>query len=371
MDQRKRRVENLVIDVDFWRGRRVFLTGHTGFKGAWMALLLRSLGSEIFGFSLAPEHENGMFNVAAVENDVNHCIGDIRDMVALRTALEAANPDIVIHMAAQALVRQSYDDPVETYATNIMGTVNLLEAIRSLTSVRAVIVVTSDKCYENSGSLRAFRETDPMGGYDPYSSSKGCAEIVTAAYQRSFFQACTSPLIATVRAGNVIGGGDWARDRLVPDMMRAFIAGDIVRIRNPKAVRPWQHVMDPVIGYLTLAQHMVNEGRRYAEGWNFGPHEDSEVPVAELVQTLARHWGADARWQLDGGGHPHEATYLKLDCSKARALLGWHPVIGFDRAMQLSSDWYRAFRSNGDMRSLTLQQIDEVVTPLIDRKQAS
>jgi CDP-glucose 4,6-dehydratase len=274
-------------------------------------------------------------------------------------------------MAAQALVRQSYAEPVETYATNVMGTVNLLETARSRSNIRAIVVVTSDKCYENTGAMRGYRETDPMGGYDPYSSSKGCAEIVTGAYQRSFFQAETAALIATARAGNVIGGGDWSRDRLVPDIMRSFMAGDVVRIRNPGAIRPWQHVLDPVIGYLTLVQRLVQGGREFAEGWNFGPHQDSEVPVSVLMQTLAGRWGGDARWEHDKGDNPHEAAYLTLDCSKARTRLGWHPVIEFDRALQLTSQWYRAFHDGADMRAVTLQQIGAVVDPLIERQRAS
>jgi CDP-glucose 4,6-dehydratase len=371
MDRRESRVESLVIDPGFWRGRRVFLTGHTGFKGAWMALLLRSFGAEVYGFSLEPASEHGLFNAAGVQNDVDHRIGDVRDITALRTGLEAANPEIVVHMAAQALVRQSYDEPVETYATNVMGTVNLLEAARPLSRIRAIVVVTSDKSYENTGSLRGYRESDPVGGYDPYSSSKGCAEIVTAAYRRSFYQADKSALIATVRAGNVIGGGDWSRDRLVPDIMRSFMAGDVVRIRNPDAIRPWLHVLDPVIGYLMLAQRLVEGGREFAQGWNFGPHEESEVAVSVLVQKLARLWGEDARWELDEGDNPHEAAYLKLDCSKARTLLGWHPAIELDRALQLSSQWYRAFHEGADMRAATLQQINAIVAPPIEHQRAS
>lgn len=371
MDQRESRVESLVIDPNFWRGRRVFLTGHTGFKGAWMALLLRSFGAEIYGFSLAPESEHGLFVVAGLANDLNHRIGDIRDIAALRTAFEEANPEIVIHMAAQAIVRQSYGEPVETYATNVMGTVHLLEAARTLSCIRAIVVVTSDKCYENTGALRGYSESDPIGGHDPYSSSKGCAEIVTAAYRRSFFQTAAAPLVATARAGNVIGGGDWARDRLVPDIMRSFMAGDVVRIRNPAAIRPWQHVLDPVIGYLTLVERLFQRGREFAESWNFGPHQDSEVPVSVLVQKLASRWGADARWALDTGDNPHEAAYLKLDCEKARTRLGWCPVIDFGHALQLTSQWYRAFQGGADMRALTLQQISAVVAPLIENQRAS
>lgn len=360
-----------MIDPGFWLGRRVFLTGHTGFKGSWMALLLRSFGAEVFGFSLPPESEHGLFNIAGVQNDVHHRIGDIRDLADLRSALAEAKPDVVIHMAAQALVRLSYDEPVETYATNVMGTVNLLEAARTVAGVKAIVVVTSDKCYENTGQLRGYVETDPMGGYDPYSSSKGCAEIVTAAYQRSFYQAETMPPVATARAGNVIGGGDWARDRLVPDIMRSFMADEVGRIRNPAAIRPWQHVLDPIIGYLTLVQRLVQGGRQFAEGWNFGPHADSEVPVSVLVQKLAGHWGADARWGLDEGDNPHEAAYLKLDCNKARTRLHWNPVIDFDQALRLSSDWYRAFHQGADMRAVTLQQIKEIVSPWVKNQRAS
>ncbi|MBC7578500.1 MAG: CDP-glucose 4,6-dehydratase [Tardiphaga sp.] len=360
-----------MIDPGFWRQRRVFLTGHTGFKGAWMALLLRSFGAEVYGYSLEPDSEHGLFNAAGVKNDVHHRIGDIRDLADMRAALAEARPSVVIHMAAQALVRLSYDEPVETYATNVMGTVNLLEAARSVEGIEAILVVTSDKCYENTETLRGYVETEAMGGYDPYSSSKGCAEIVTAAYQRSFFQSEKSALVATARAGNVIGGGDWSKDRLVPDIMRSFMAAAVVQIRNPNAIRPWQHVMDPVIGYLTLVQRLVQGGKKFAEGWNFGPHEDSEVPVSVLVKTLATHWGADARWAIDKGEHPHEAGYLKLDCTKARTRLDWHPVIEFDRGLKLSSEWYRAFHGGADMRAVTLQQINEIVAPLTGNRRAS
>lgn len=367
MGRWKSSVESLVIQPNFWRGRRVFLTGHTGFKGAWMAMLLRAMGAEVHGFALPPDSVDGLFSVAAVDADVHHRVGDIRDLPLLRAALAEARPDTIIHMAAQALVRLSYEEPVGTFATNVMGTVNLLEAARSVPGVQAIVVVTSDKCYENVGAQRGYRETDPMGGYDPYSSSKGCAELVTSAYRRSFFQTDTSARVASARAGNVIGGGDWSRDRLVPDIMRAFIAGEVVRIRNPNAVRPWQHVLDPVIGYLTLVERMVAGGSRFAAGWNFGPHADSEVPVAQLVEKLAKQWGADARLQLDAGDNPHEAAYLTLDCSNAESDLNWHPTIGLDRALQLSAEWYRAFSAGSDMRAFTLRQIGTVMNPLFER----
>jgi len=356
-------LENLVIDPAFWRGRRVFLTGHTGFKGAWAATLLRSLGAEVFGFALPADDERGVFMKANVEHDIAHRIGDIRDLTDLQSAMADAKPSIVIHMAAQSLVRLSYDEPVETYATNVMGTVNLLEAVRHVIGVQATIIVTSDKSYENTGSPQGYREDDPMGGYDPYSSSKGCAELVTSAYRRSFFQNERATAIASARAGNVIGGGDWARDRLVPDIMRAFIAGDAVRIRNPAAVRPWQHVLDPVIGYLVLAERLVKDPREFSEGWNFGPQRASAVPVSTLVEVLVKKWGEGAKWERDGREHPHEASYLGLDCSKAEVQLSWKPLIGLDEALQLSVDWYRAFDKGADMRELTLRQIASVLEP--------
>ncbi len=361
MGERKSQMEAAVIDTAFWRNRRVFLTGHTGFKGAWMVLLLRSLGADVYGFSLPPEDDRGLFVQAGVERDVDHVIGDIRDLPHLQSALARAKPDVAIHMAAQSLVRPSYEDPVDTYSTNVMGTVNLLETLRRVSGVAAVVIVTSDKCYENTASTRGYRETDAMGGYDPYSSSKGCAEIVTSAYRRSFFQGERQTQIASARAGNVIGGGDWARDRLVPDLIRAFAAGKIVRIRNPASVRPWQHVMDPLLGYLTLAERLVRDGRAFSDGWNFGPHHESAVPVSVFAEKLARLWGGGARWELDDGDHPHEAAYLGLDCGRAESQLGWRSLIGLDRALQLTADWYRALAAGLDMRDFTRKQIGEVV----------
>ena len=361
MGHREGWLEGLVITAGFWRSRRVFLTGHTGFKGGWTALLLRSLGAEVCGLSLPPQNGNALFNVSRLRDDVAHRLGDIRDMATMRAALEAARPDIVIHMAAQALVRASYDDPVGTYTTNVLGTLNLLEAARLFPSIKAIVVVTSDKCYENAGSPRAYREDDPLGGHDPYSSSKGCAEIVTASYRRSFFQGEASTSIASARAGNVIGGGDWGLDRLVPDIMRAFMAGEAVRIRNPAAIRPWQHVMNPVMGYLMLAQRLFQGDKSFAEAWNFGPVEEKEITVSALVRGLAAHWGSDAHWVLDEADNPHEAAYLKLDCQKARTRLDWRPAIDFDLALKLSSEWYRAFHQGADMRTFTLQQIDTVL----------
>jgi CDP-glucose 4,6-dehydratase len=359
MGARYCKVENLVIDPDFWRDRRVFLTGHTGFKGAWMALVLHRLGAKVHGFALAPLSDRDIFVTAKVNRTLNDARGDIRDLASLQRALEASAPEIVIHMAAQSLVRRSYAVPVETYATNVMGTVHVLEALRSVPSVRAAVVVTSDKCYEDIGAAVGHLETDSFGGHDPYSSSKGCAEIVTNAYRRSFFQPNASLALASARAGNVIGGGDWAQDRLVPDAMRAFIAGKPLRIRNPHAERPWQHVLDPVLGYLVLAERLIEHGHAFAEGWNFGPSSGSEVPVATIAHALTRLWGNGAGFIVEEGPHPHEVDYLKLDCAKARSRLGWRALVELDDALRLSVEWYRALWDGRDVLALTLQQIDQ------------
>lgn len=348
------------MNRSFWAGKRVFLTGHTGFKGAWLCLLLSQLGAEVFGLALEPESDDGLFVAAAVEEMVHHTIGDIRDLAVLRKAIEAARPDIVVHMAAQPLVRRSYQEPVETYATNVMGTVHLLECVRSISTVRAVVIVTSDKCYENREWPWSYREADQLGGRDPYSNSKGCAEMVTAAYRDSFFQTDATARIATVRAGNVIGGGDWSMDRLVPDAMRAFISKQPLRIRNPSSVRPWQHVLDPLMGYLVLAERLLDEGKRFESGWNFGPHMDGEVSVAGLADALVRHWGEGSLWEWDDSQQPHEANYLKLDCSKARNLLGWRPLIDFEDAVRLTVDWYRAYQRGEDMRRISLEQSAQI-----------
>jgi CDP-glucose 4,6-dehydratase len=350
----------MVIDRAFWRGRHVLLTGHTGFKGAWMSMLLGSLGAKVHGFALPPE-EPSLFASCGVEADVVHHIGDVRDLDAVERALRAAAPEIVIHMAAQSLVQRSYAEPVATYATNVMGTVNVLEATRKATGVRAALIVTSDKCYENRGWERGYREADAFGGHDPYSSSKGCAEIVAAAYRRSFFAANDTCRVATVRAGNVIGGGDWARDRLVPDAMRAFGAGVPLSVRNPNSVRPWQHVLDPVLGYLRLAERLAGDEAAFADGWNFGPDAADSLPVSAVVDQLAKRWGESARWEHDTSGQWHpEAPQLRLDCTKARVDLGWTPQLGIDAALTLTVDWYRARHDGADMRAFTLDQIDQV-----------
>ena len=346
------------IEPTFWAGRRVFLTGHTGFKGAWLSLLLGRLGAMVTGYALPPNSEDDLFELAGIDADLRHREGDIRDLDGLSTALAGARPDIVIHMAAQALVRRSYNAPVETYATNVMGTVNVLEASRRAGGVTAIVVVTSDKCNDNREWVWGYREDEPLGGRDPYSNSKGCAELVTAAYRDSFL-AADGCRVATARAGNVVGGGDWSEDRLVPDAVRAFRRSLPLRIRHPKAVRPWQHVLEPVSAYLLLAQALAGpHGEDAANSWNFGPGADSEIEVGAVAGCLAALWGPEAAWEADAGPHPHEATFLKLDCAKARRQLGWWPVTDVEDALRLSVAWYRAHRDGSDMRSFTLGQVD-------------
>lgn len=348
---------------DFWQGKRVFLTGHTGFKGGWLSLWLQSLGAEVTGYALNPPTNPSLFEVAKVGDGMTSIVGDIRDLDMLQRSMKAANPDIVIHMAAQPLVRYSYANPVETYATNVMGTVHLFEAVRQCSNVRSVVNITTDKCYENREWDWGYRENEPMGGYDPYSNSKGCAELVTSAYRSSFFNpadyAKHGVALASVRAGNVIGGGDWAQDRLVPDTIDAFMNGRPVVIRNPHAIRPWQHVMEPLSGYLLLAERLYEQGPNYAEGWNFGPNDTDAKPVEWIVERLANLWGKGASWSLDMGEHPHEANYLKLDISKARNQLGWAPKLNLGEALELIVGWYRAYGADQSMQEVVLDQIQQ------------
>ena len=342
----------------FWQGRPVFVTGHTGFKGAWLSLWLQLLGAKVSGYSLDPVTQPSLFEEADVARGMTASLrADVRDLDALKGALRQAQPQVVFHMAAQSLVRESYADPVGTYATNVMGTVNVLEAARETPSAEAVVIVTSDKCYENRERDRGYREDEAMGGYDPYSSSKGCAELVTAAYRRSFFSGGAAAAVASARAGNVIGGGDWSKDRLVPDAMTSFIRGGKVRIRNPRAVRPWQHVLDPLGGYLTLAQRLVEQGRAAAEAWNFGPGDEDMQPVQYVVEELARRWGRGAAWEADTAAHPHEAGILKLDCGKARDGLGWRPRLALATALDWTVEWFDGHRGGKAARALTEDQI--------------
>jgi len=358
---RRGAVEEMAVNAAFWRGRRVFVTGHTGFKGAWLALWLHDLGAQVAGYALAPPTTPSLFELARVNEAVNSLEGDVRDPDRLQRAVTAARPEIVFHLAAQSLVRQSYEEPVATYATNVMGTVNLLEAVRRAPSVRVVVVVTSDKCYENRERELGYREDEPLGGYDPYSSSKGCAELVTAAYRRSFLsreEHGRAPIgVASARAGNVIGGGDWAKDRLIPDILEAFASGRPARIRNPRAVRPWQHVLEPAAGYLALAEALWNEREAYAGAWNFGPLDEDARPVSWIVERLGQRWGGGARWQVDAAPQPHEAGYLKLDCAKARERLGWRPKLALETALEWIVEWHRAYLGGGDTRQATAAQI--------------
>ena len=349
------------MNSDFWRGKRVLMTGHTGFKGGWLSLWLQAMGAKVVGYALDAPTNPSLFEVAEVGKGMTSIIGDIRDLEKLRAVFAEHKPEIVIHMAAQPLVRYSYIEPVETYSTNVMGTVNLLEAVRSIASVRAVVNVTSDKCYENREWIWGYRENEAMGGYDPYSSSKGCAELVASAYRNSFFNPAKYSehhvALANARAGNVIGGGDWADDRLIPDILNAISDGRPVVIRNPHAIRPWQHVLEPLCGYLQLAQKLYEEGTAYAEGWNFGPNDEDAKPVQWIVERLTQQWGDDASWERDNADHPHEAHYLKLDCSKAKMRLDWQPRWNLARTLEMIVAWQRAYMTKEDMKLKTLEQI--------------
>jgi CDP-glucose 4,6-dehydratase len=350
-----------MVDPAFWAGKRVFLTGHTGFKGSWMSLWLQEMGAKLTGFALAPPTTPSLFEEARVAERMTSIIGDIRDAGMLSGSLTEAQPDIVIHMAAQPLVRASYDDPVGTYATNVMGTAHLLEAVRKTPSVRAVCVVTTDKCYENREWAWGYREDEAIGGYDPYSSSKGCAELVVSAYRRSFFAGTGKAAIASGRAGNVIGGGDWATDRLVPDILRAIAASEPVVIRNPVSIRPWQHVLEPISGYLVLCQSLWSDPTTAATAWNFGPRDDDARPVKWIVERICGLWGTGATWTHDTSAQPHEAHYLKLDISKARAGLGWQPRWALAQALDEIVGWHHAWLSGTDMRVRSLEELARFV----------
>lgn len=347
------------VDPAFWRERRVLLTGHTGFKGSWLALWLQALGARITGFSSGVPTQPSLFELARVGDGMQSIEGDVRDPSAFDAAFAIARPEVVIHMAAQSLVRQSFAEPRATYEVNVMGTVNLLEAVRRDGAVRVVVNITSDKCYENREWEWAYREHEPMGGHDPYSSSKGCAELVTDAFRRSFFCTDASTRVATARAGNVIGGGDWAEDRLIPDLMRAALDGRPVRVRSPESVRPWQHVLNPLCGYLMLAQSLWSSPE-LAGGWNFGPAEEDARPVRWIVQRMAALWPQQLGWVEDAEPdrpHLHEARYLKLDSSRARSHLGWEPRWGLGDGLDATVAWYRALHAGEDVAALTETQI--------------
>jgi CDP-glucose 4,6-dehydratase len=345
-----------------WQGKRVFLTGHTGFKGGWLALWLARLGAEVRGYALDPATDPNLFTAARVGAIVDDLRGDIRDAATLQSAMRSFAPEVVFHLAAQPLVRASYDDPILTYETNVIGTARVLDAIRRSSSVRAVVCVTSDKCYDNKEWPWGYRESDPLGGYDPYSSSKACAELVSAAYRQSYFPVAKlsehGVALATARAGNVIGGGDWSADRLIPDLVRGFLSGQPVRIRRPNAIRPWQHVLEPLHGYIRLAEQLLARDPRFATAYNFGPSDDDARPVAWIAEKMTGFWGNGAKWVLDADPGAHEAGYLKLDASRARADLGWTPHLRLETALEWLVQWTRAWHSGADMHAFTLAQIE-------------
>lgn len=345
------------VNASFWAGKRVFLSGHTGFKGGWLSLWLQSIGAVVKGYALEPPTDPSFFEVARVATGMESELGDIRNLEKLKKSMSGFDPDIVLHLAAQPLVRDSYADPIGTYNTNVMGTAHVLEAVRTCDRVGAVVSVTTDKCYENREWPWGYREHEPMGGHDPYSSSKGCAELVTAAYRRSFFDQESSASIATARAGNVIGGGDWAKDRLIPDALRAFDKNEVVIIRNPMAIRPWQHVLEPLSGYLVLAEKLYEEGEDFAEGWNFGPKDEDCKPVEWMLNKLINYWNKPAHWALDQQANPHEAMFLKLDCSKADFRLKWRPRWRVESAVKKVVDWYLAYKDGVDMRDYSMNEI--------------
>jgi CDP-glucose 4,6-dehydratase len=345
------------VDQEFWKGKRVFLTGHTGFKGSWLSLWLHSMGAVVKGYSLKPNTNPSLYGILSLVDLIHSEIGDIRDLSKLKESIVVFKPEIVIHMAAQPLVRYSYKEPIETYSTNVMGTANVLEAIRLCETVKAVVVVTTDKVYENKEWPWGYRENEPLGGYDPYSSSKACAELVTAAYRQSFFTTTNAPSVATARAGNVIGGGDWSEDRLIPDAIKAFEDNISLVIRNPSATRPWQHVLEPLSGYLMLAESLFTEGIRFAQSWNFGPEDKDCKTVKWILDDLVKIWGNDASRVLEQTSQPHEANFLKLDCSKSKSELNWHPKWEISIVLEMIVDWHKHFQSGAVMKDLCLQEI--------------
>jgi CDP-glucose 4,6-dehydratase len=345
------------MDDAFWKGKRVFVTGHTGFKGAWLSLMLQSAGAVVTGYALDPPTNPSLFEAARVGEGMTSIIGDIRDREKLGAALSQAKPDIAFHLAAQALVRLSYQQPIETFETNTMGTLYFCDALRNAQTARAAVVITTDKCYDNKELDEPFAEDQPMGGHDPYSASKGCAELAVASWRASYLAGEGETALATARAGNVIGGGDWAADRLVPDIFRALEEGRAVRIRNPHAIRPWQHVLEPLSGYLTLAERLYREGKAYAEGWNFGPEAGDAQSVEHVVRKVCAWWGEGASWQTDAGEHPHEAQFLRLDITKAKERLGWRPRLNLDAALEATAYWQKSFMQGMDAQKLCLEQI--------------
>lgn len=346
------------VDSSFWKAKKVYLTGHTGFKGSWLSLWLQDMGAIVKGYSLDVNTKPALFTEANLAEGMISEIGDIRNLKQLTESMVSFSPDILIHMAAQPLVRLSYQEPVDTYTTNVIGTVNVLEAARKCSALKAIVSVTTDKCYENKEWDWGYRESEPMGGHDPYSSSKGCAELVTSAYRRSFFSSEETASLASARAGNVIGGGDWAEDRLIPDILRAFKKSEPVVIRNPLSTRPWQHVLEPLSGYLVLAQELYLNRDEFAEGWNFGPKDEDCKPVSWILDQMVTHWGNNASWSLDKNNNPHEAVFLKLDCSKASNRLKWNPKWNLQLTLKSIVDWHDIYSNGGDVKKQCLKEIN-------------
>lgn len=348
------------MNNNFWKGKRVLVTGHTGFKGGWLCLWLQKMGAHVTGYALNPPTKPSLFDIAAVGESMESVIGNVCDFSLVSKCITDCEPEIIIHLAAQSLVRASYANPVETYSTNVMGTINLLEAVRENGKAKVLLVVTSDKCYENKEWNWGYRENDSLGGYDPYSNSKACAELVTSAYRNSYFKALEHILaIATARAGNVIGGGDWAEDRLVSDCIRALLAGDKIIVRSPQAIRPWQHVLEPLSGYLCLSEKMYEDSKGFSESWNFGPDDKDAREVSWLVERICSEWGEGTKYEIDTKEKPHEANYLKLDCSKAIRRLNWHPRWNLEKAIDATIKWTKAYRDGLNMREICMKQIDE------------
>jgi CDP-glucose 4,6-dehydratase len=349
------------MNKEFWNKKKILLTGHTGFKGSWLSLWLQKLNANVTGFSKSIPTNPSLFELANIENGMTSIIGNVCNYDELEETIKEYNPEIVIHMAAQAILRESYGNPIETYATNVMGTVNLLESIRKVGNVKVILNVTTDKCYEPNESSKGHLETDRLGGYDPYSNSKACSELVTSSFRNSFFNPKEYQKhgisLASCRAGNVIGGGDWGKDRLIPDIMKSILSNGIIKIRNPNSTRPWQHVLDPLNGYLTLVEKLWSSGSEFSEGWNFGPLENNEKPVKWIVEKLVQRWSKDTRVDMDNGVNPYEENYLRLNCIKANSRLGWIPKLNLEQGIEWITEWYKQYEQNNNMREITEQQI--------------
>ena len=343
--------------MSFWRNKRVLITGHTGFKGSWLAFWLKFLEAEVCGYSLAPETAPNLFENLKIENQIKSVFGDVRDLSAFEKTLDEFKPEIVFHLAAQALVRRSYREPIDTYTTNVVGTINILDAVRRSDFVKSVVIVTTDKVYENKEWLWGYRETERLGGFDPYSNSKACAELAVSAYRNSFFVE-SETLIATARAGNVIGGGDWSEDRLLPDVFRSLCFGEKLEIRNPHSIRPWQHALEPLAGYLKLGEKLYAGEKSFAEAWNFGPSDEDSKPVGWILEEIKRIWKEPINWKIAEGTQLHEARLLKLDSAKAKSRLKWKPKLSLSEAINLTVDWYKNFKNNSDLTEITRKQIE-------------